>query len=657
MSRIHRGIRLAVINEVSKTFVKCTYLGDPEEKTFKCPLPQPYAGTGGGILVGPEVNSVVLVALGKSEQTYIVGSVPLRRRYFENGMRLSEPYNTTPFPELQEGQIMLKTSFSGSTIDLQPYGNIVIDANLSVASGNIELSPSAQTLFFRNNSICNITEAGRSIDGPIRRDKNKHEDAFDSSTIDFLNGEEYETLLSTIARSPDDEEQIRTNVIGRETIRNPALVEKRSIIYEYADSFKVKPLSLESSAVLKASKLDGGVDTLINPNGARANRRTDIMNLNMYNFNHLIEKVEGTVVDIYGNVLDINRNVVKIPRVTEINTDTETQARQDLQNLYRYMRRSIKYHFEINSRKDLADDEPPRKKDNQRDHSRWSVDVDGEGLTKINIPASSNTGNIPLLGRYVPSVPTNNDGVTPVPEKRGDGNFKADDEVDVQFLSFGESGPSLGNSATKPGKLVSGSDTPTAGTAYHNMMDVANLIKSKGWHGTGSRMTGQLNNKIDDSDANAGGRSLHANLDGSAEISIGADTADSKSLVLDLEGGMLSHYGSDQNGRSVIHQSDGDVIIQIGDGQTTPGRLEIHLGGFGEETQKVVIDEMGITIDVQGNAVLQSSGDFSIIAGARLLLHGEMNFHHGSCDTETGGTRAIQGTESLWLRTGIPNHW
>ena len=156
------------------------------------------------------------------------------------------------------------------------------------------------------------------------------------------------------------------------------------------------------------------------------------------------------------------------------------------------------------------------------------------------------------------------------------------------------------------------------------------------------------------------------NLDGSAEISIGADTADRKSLVMDLAGGVVSHFGRDRNGRSMIHQTDGDIIIQVGgpginndtrfqtnfDKENHPGRIEIHLNRPGATPQKVIIDEDGISINITGNGVFSATGDLIISAGGKLLLDGEIIDKFGKYDSET---RAITGAEKRDRRKGRAN--
>jgi len=663
------SLRIAIVRNVTRTFVECKYPGNTSEKTIKCPITYPYVSGGGGFLHGIEIGTLVLIGTGPSEEKFIVAYLPWRATYSQLEGVSNVPYYQRSIPELEEGELMMRSSRSGSFVDILPDGNIIIDAKAGQDEGDFELSPLAKGLFTRTDNKYEFTEAGRSVEGIVKRDKHKTEYTFDTSTVNFLSGDLYDDLLSPIGRSPTDEVQNRTTTIVRDFTRNPALVEKREVIYEYANSFGVRNVTAEAKAMITMENTDG-TENLVVLNGSRQDRRTDILNLNMFNYNHLAERVVGTVVDIYGNVLDINRNVINIPDIESL--DKKNGTTKALQNLYRYMRRSIKYHFEINSRKEIEGDEPPRTVDNisdyAREHSRWSIDIDGEGLTKINIPASSETGNIPVLNRHLTSVSSDKDG-NAIGDERDDGQFRDKDFVDIRSIPFGQDTQQISNSEYAP-KTVDNKSITTAGTAYHDLMNVAPLIFDSGKlrnpnPGKGSStvkpLSESIDNKIGSQNANAGGRSMHANLDGSVEMSIGADTVDNKSMLLDLQGAMISHFGKDKNGRSIIHQNDGDVIIQIGgegidDSGFRPGRMEIHLARQGGNPQRIIIDEQGITIDVEGNALFSSSGDFTIGAGGRLLLAGELIFNYGAFDEDIDGTRSPTGTERLVLRNGIPDY-
>lgn len=648
------SIRLGRISKVEDSFVEVEFFDRFSSNAVRCPLPHLYPGRGGGVLIGVEKDTIVVLASGPMEKWYIVGFVPNLSFYGNLDNVDQVRFDETSYPALGAGEIVVKGTV-GQYISLTNDGSLSFDAGAGNRGADLELSPFANGLFLRTDNAYRFSEAGREIEGVIRRDVNAKEQSDELGSVDFLSGESYEELLTTIGRSPVDEIQTRTTVLSKETVRNPALIEKREIVYEYADSFGVQGFDKELAALekLDINNLAASIEALqVNPS-ARENRRTDILDLNLRNYNHLIERVQGTVVDIYGNILDINRNVIKLPDVELFNT--HGSDRENLRKVYDYLRRSIKYHFEINARKAISSTEPSSKLVGiGKEHSRFSLDIDGEGFTKINIPATSETGNIPVLSRYFVSRDQNN---------KDNGSFRDPQGKDIRVAQFGAksggsfAGATISNKDYIP-TTVDG-NTVTVGTAYHDMSSIVSSIFGSGKFGGQPILKNTITNKIGDTAANAGGRSLHLNLDGSMEMSIGSDTLDGKSLMMDLEGCLISFIGRDLNGRSIVHQSDGDVLIEIGgsgaregDSEDRPGRLEIHLKVDDKKSQKIVIDEDGITIEVNGNAVFSSTGDMTISAGARLLLNGEMIFLHGTHDEDIKGTRAIYASERYLLRNG-----
>jgi hypothetical protein len=654
-----------------------------DDQTFRAPIPHPYAGRGGGFLAGVEKDTLVLITNGPGEKWYCVAVIPDHNFYFNLDGALDIREHETPYPALKEGEICIKSN-EGSRIDLLDGGNISIDAGIGLSSADIELSRESNALYTRIDNSYSFTEAGRKIEGIVRRDMGSLERNVDRDTVNFLDSEIYERLLSEIGRFPRDEVQNRTSKLIKQTVRNPALIEKRELIYEYANSTDVR--HLEDEIQYYTDSIEEALSVQTKPS-ARSNRRTDVLNLNQRNFNHLIEKVEGTLIDIYGNIVDINRNIIKVPTIEDVNTKIGVD-KKGLKRVYDHHRRAIKFHYEINSRKDITTSEPTetdKTKNNAKNFSKWSVDVDGEGLTKINIPASSETGNIPILSRYFTSRDESDDENN----SKDRGDFRDGDRQDIRIKQFGAksgddfSGATIDNSDYIP-KTVDDSSV-TVGTAYHDLMNIADSIFGESGSGALAGKSGSLSvssdgpmsatvtNKIPDIDAepvaNAGGRSLHMNLDGSLEMSVGADTVDKKSMVIDTQGGIISHFGMDKNGRSMIHQTDGDVIIQIGGSTVSgddrigtnkpwenesvrPGRVEIHLNRAGQGTpQKILIDENGITFDIQGNMMFKSSGDMAFDSGGRLLLNGELVFAYGATDVEK---RQIVGSETLIVRAGAP---
>lgn len=697
---IDYSVRLAIIRKVGRTYIDCEFYDRFGEKLVRCPIPYPYAGRGGGFLAGIEPDTIVLLANSSEEKWYVVGFIPDVIFYGTSVEGEGDiNFDESPYPELEPGELVVKGK-AGQKIELLNDGRLGIDAGIGSSASDIELVPASQGMFVRVNNIYQFTEAGRRVEGIIRRDLNLKEKPEDTTSTDFLASSSYDTILSEIGRSPLDEVQYRTTTLAKSVIRNPALIEKKDITYEFADSFDVRYFESELKAMASTDprNITNNILDLQADPSSRENRRTDTLNLHNRNYNHLIEKVQGTLVDIYGNVLDINRNIIHVPEVEII--DTSGSGNQDgLKKLYKHLRRSVKYHFEINSRKqeDINGFTAASANNNSIAHSKWSVDVDGEGLTKINIPASSETGNIPVLGRYINSQD---------PANPNNGAFKDKDRKDVWLSQFGAkkiennaptqefAGQRISNTTYVPGTIGdkekrdggqqnAEKQVVTVGTAYHDLFNIANLIftngKLKSPDPTKSTvsvppMASTINNKIfNETDVipagqepNAGGRSIQMNLDGSMEMSVGADTIDRKSMVVDTAGGVISHFGRDRNGRSHIHQTDGDIIIQVGgkgistdsrftsetDKEDRPGRIEIHLNRPGATPQKVIIDEEGITFDIKGNGVIATTGDLILSAGGKLLLNAELIQKYGSFDIDK---RTVTGAEKLERRKGFAN--
>jgi hypothetical protein len=159
---------------------------------------------------------------------------------------------------------------------------------------------------------------------------------------------------------------------------------------------------------------------------------------------------------------------------------------------------------------------------------------------------------------------------------------------------------------------------------------------------------------------NAGGRSVQANLDGSLEMSVGANTVDRVSLTLDTAGAIVSRLGRDRFGRSIVMQADGTIAIEVGgfdfigenssdgadsrfvgrgDGRKTAlpgdptrfksGKIVIRLrranassSGPDEDNADnlLVLDETGMTIHSAGRMNFLSDMDMTLESKSRITL-------------------------------------
>jgi len=122
-----------------------------------------------------------------------------------------------------------------------------------------------------------------------------------------------------------------------------------------------------------------------------------------------MEIVKGTAVDTFGNILDLNREALPIGKTEKLSLSDNPDKTDAFTRIRAQLRKAIGYHFELNARKgkDGASDsalsdipDPLKYKNYSRERSRFTFDIDKEGQFKLNVPSSSETGNIPLLTRH-----------------------------------------------------------------------------------------------------------------------------------------------------------------------------------------------------------------------------------------------------------------
>jgi len=383
-----------------------------------------------------------------------------------------------------------------------------------------------------------------------------------------------------------------------------------------------------------------------------------------------METIKGTVVDIYGNVLDINRSVIPLGKIEKLSIKkikTNLQEQDPLGNVFQNIkaleRREIAYHFELNAKKNvLGPPDATKRDDYARDRSRFFLDIDKEGVFKLNVPASSETGNVPLLTRY-----ENFSTITPN-EKTKDPNdlvFNQNTQ-DILIESF------IGDNAVveiidelngnaSPLDRFSSENNPTYikhGTVYHNIADTCSTFQQNNIIYerivTTNLATGRVADKVDiikqqikisGDDADGGGRSGSLNFDGSIEVNIGANTVDRHSVWLDLQGALIGNVGRDlRNNISAALQFDGEVLIQSG-GTTPnndsrfiksginngrkPGVIDLRVINQSGKVNVIRIDNEGITIHAESRFTVYSHGDIMMrntgtfnIESDNLLLNG-----------------------------------
>ena len=447
-------------------------------------------------------------------------------------------------------QIGIKIGDSNHSIHIDPLNNIY--------SNN----------FPSNYSFSN---ASRQINGVVKRDlaDNSSRALVDST----LESHTYDKSLVSIGLDPTAKVSLSTS--GLQT-RNPSFVESREVVYEFANDFGFETDDKEFE------KYSSKKNSYLNDN--KFEMRPNVFGLSLEYPNHLIEEIKGTGVDSFGNVLDINRSILPIGKTDNLSLSQSTDKPKTFLAIREEERKSLAYHFEINSRKTKVPD-ISLKDDYQRDNSRTFFDIDKEGTFKINIAASSEVGNVHLLTRY-----TNYSNLL----------SKQNPDIDPKSFVRSESGQDifLSSFSTTGGiklsgeKSLDGYQSPTdrftekpiqLNTAYHDITKTCNeFLETANWIKAGMKLvdfhpTNRLNLvvkpikqivspeiKVNGENANAGGRSGMINLDGFIALNIGANTIDRQSLWFDCAGGIVSNVGRDRNGISYAGNYDGDVLIQVG---------------------------------------------------------------------------------------------
>jgi hypothetical protein len=550
-----------------------------------------------GMFIGslPQKDSIIIIGQGSGNEWYFVSNYSL---------------SNSNIPLLQTNELKIQSN-----------NNKFISLSDKIKIGNNQKFISLTNNYYNSlESKISINLYGMTVNSTISREYR------DNSNFSDYNkkSEEYFNTLKKIAldvNKPISYEQ------GK--LKNPTFIEKRSLTYEFDYDFNVKS-DYEELKLISGE----GQTSYEKRYSNRKKTIADTLSLSQFEPNYLIEKVEGTVVDIFGNILDINRSIIKFNK--------KDNDKDNFIEVKKQHRKGIAYHFELNAKKDFTNNLPDvnSTKDYAKTRSRFFVDIDKEGLFKINVPASSETGNVPLLSRYENSSWLDDSDTNP--------NNLIYTDQDIFLDSFHKGSISLKNNdgESAPKDRISGS-LIKAGMAYHNILDVCKYSQTndalpKQYISTINKDSIITLSKvatdtifIDGPSANAGGRSGQMNLDGSLELNIGANTADRQSLWLNTSGGIVAALGRDKEDNSAIVQMDGNLWLQIGgEGISTDSRfpdgngfkagsLDIRVFTDGKYQNIIRIDNNGITIMTPSRIQIQSSQDISIRSDANLTIDAE----------------------------------
>jgi len=554
-------------------------------------------------------------------------------------------------PTLIPGQLLIQsTPTSKITLDVKNNIDIGSDTDgLHIYTGTSETSLVTSTL---NNSF-SFTEASRVVDGLVKRETKKLAN-FPPNTK--LESDDYFIRLYPIGLDPT----VTPSYSFIDQVKNPTFAETREVVYEFAYTYDVTDDLTESGYYNKAgTSPPKTVDSSAYTN--RRQSRADTLSLSLVSPNYLMETTKGTVIDIFGNILNLNRTPILIGKSLDLtlniaNGNNITSAIFD--NIKAAERNSIAYHFELNARKDLGLNNVQSGSvvnlldinsdaDYARVRSRFFVDIDKEGQFKVNVPSSSETGNVALLARY-------ENYSTFGPEENGnvDKLIYRDDNLDIFLDSFSTQDIDIVNSdgsAATAIDRISGLHIKK-GMPFHSITNSLQMFQSP-W--ASQFLDFQYNEAVDlvglptitnvvnptikvsGPQANAGGRSGTMHFDGSLELSLGANTVDRQSLWVDTAGGVLGNIGRDLNNVSAGLSLDGDLMIQVGgigvssdsrfssvNNAYRGGTFDIRVMNEGFTVSIIRIDKNGITVATP-NTITLKGRDITISAEGNLILEGD----------------------------------
>lgn len=598
-------------------------LQQPPQK-FNVPMPLAWAGPNGEFIGGfPSRGSSVVMSQGQGGQWFIESYIPSGVTFSQDQMDM-----------LLSGRALIQT---------KNQKHIFVDPSLGIQAGNsdvyMHIDPDRKILSHNLQAEMTFTAGRRYISGIIKRDlvENSNRNIIGSTLTSHI----YDDSLSSISMDPSASSNVRSS---GDRVRNPLLTEQHEIVYEFDNEFNVQPDSDEAAIITNGNAAQ------LPLNNGRKDNRTDALSLGQYFPNHLMETIKGTAVDIFGNIVDINRNSLPIGKLSDVSLLSNPDKVDAFAKIKGQLKKSIAFHWEINTKHSLPvdpitgfdqissipDTTATMVVDYSRNRSRFFVDIDKEGQFKINVPASSETGNIPLLTRYenYSTLLAQSNGNTNLNNFVKNANYQ-----DIYVDSFaGKAAIKLSASDSTLDGYASPIDRITQvpimmGTAYHDITLACNTFLPNG----GSIVLFDPDNTLNQltpydllvsptiivsgAKANAGGRSGAINLDGMFVLNVGANTIDRQSAWYDYAGGIVAQIGRDLRGISYAAQLDGDMIVQIGGngiGNTfdsrfatqndaaRPGTLDIRvLKGDGQMTI-VRIDQTGVRIATQGRLDIES---------------------------------------------------
>jgi len=556
--------------------------------------------------------------------------------------------NDIDAPIVEPGEIIIQSS-SGAHIDLRQSGDIKLS---NLKNDGIFLSDAHRSLSMNSHQYYNINDSGYTIEGRVKRFHPGYVPDKGNVFVDLLSDPEADAFTIDVARDQNQKALPMNRARGpANVVRNPPFAEKRELILEFADSFFVRDANTEANLASEFPKTIQEMDrSIARRRGYGTNEQTfgDLRHSSRTNVlklddNVIVERVQGTLVDVFGNVLDINYNKINMPKIAE-------SGKSAIHEAHSLLNRSVAYHFQVNSRNII---------DRPTGSNKFTFDIDKEGQFKLNVPRSSTHGTVPTISTFTKAA-TNISG-------RIDINNTQLSRSSISAPTGGNAGTAFHDMRLAADRLIRHSIQSVNIIREHSntininpMGDTPNIeyvisdkVKSSSSPAYTTTLSVQptspaISSTIDSKFA--GGRSGQINFEGSLEVSIGQDEGDKKSLIIDTAGSLIGWLGMDAQGRSAVVNTDGSVLINIGDyvvdisggEKFNPGEITIRVNLVDEKSNGALkpgaignskttsdhifhLGQKGVVVST-GNGtplVLRSSGDILLEAAGAIDLKGK----------------------------------
>lgn len=589
----------------------------------------------------PARGTSVLMQQGQGGEWFIIRNIPSDNIFIDTTTASFSSVGSDVMSAFQPGRHL--TQVSDGT-------HLFLDPNIGIQAGHadkfLHINPNNSIISDNFDSSLHFTESIRVIQQTIKRDlsENSNRNVLGST----LDDQSYDQTLFTIGMDPSSYTSPTTT---GNNLRNLPLIENRTLIYEFASSYNFTSDQDEST---RYTDPNNAIPPLA---VSRRNMRSDALSLSLVAPNQLIEKIEGTAVDAFGNILDINFSALPIGQINELSLSQNADKSDAFNKIRQQLRKSLAYVFEVNARKGTADPTDlivPNVLDTTdyaRNESKFILAIDKEGQFKLNVPASSETGNLSLLTRH-----TNYSNLLNTSDSTVDPSafVKSITGQEIFLKSFATNPTIMLSSSEAASDGYAGLDgyaspidyiTDTNilfGTAFHDIAETCHeSLKTADYLTNGLLLINfdpdhHLNTDfvplpqivsptliVSGPDANCGGRSATINLDGMLVMNVGANTVDRQSIWLDSAGGIVANVGRDLQNISSALSFDGDLFLEIGGvgiGNTYDSRFA---------TQNDAIRNG--TLDIK----VYNSGQLSILrigpTGIDIITPGKMVF---SCDMD-----------------------